>query len=789
MKHYVKKFIKIFLTTFIVVAVIGVVAFLGAVFGYWGSFDEIDVNSLTLNQTSVIVYDDPTTGEEAELYKLDSAENREWADIADIPEDLQKAIISIEDERFMEHKGYDLPRTVKATLVYIGKKITGNTGTSLGGSTITQQLIKNVTGDNDQTATRKIKEISRAVALEKQLDKTQILELYLNCIYLSHGCNGVQTAARTYFDKDVSELDLAECASIAGITQNPAAYDPIVNPDKNKERQSVVLGKMLELGYISQDEYESAINEKLKIVEKTDTEKTDTVKTTSYFVDQVITDVLNDLQDLGYSKNLASKILYSGGVKIKAAYEPEIQKIVEKYYENAKNFPGSGVQSAITVLDVQTGQVVGIAGGLGEKTASLTLNRASGSPRQPGSTMKPIAAYLPALENGIIYPGSIFEDAKKNYDGWIPRNYDYQYRGKVDVRTALRRSLNTTPVEIINTMGPQVSYDYLTEKFGLTTLVKSREIDGKIYTDVGLSQLALGGLTDGATTLEMAAAYASFANGGYHYKPYTYTEVTDKDGNVILSSDRTGASIMKESNAYIMTKLLQEVVESGTGVGASVSGVSYTAGKTGTTSDDKDRWFIGYTPYYVAAIWYGYDIPKELPSSSNPCIPAFRSIMNSIHGTLKSTSKSLDKPKDVTNVSYCTYTGMRATSSCPSTSYYCDKDKLPGYCNLEHSGGSISASSESTKKSTQSSSSSSRNNDDDDSSSTSSSSSNSSRGNSNSSNSASTSNASSSTSGTSSSSASTSSSTGSSSAGSSNASSGNSGSSSSSGTANRQLEE
>lgn len=687
MKHYVGKFIKIFLITFIIIAVIATVAFLGAVFGYWGDVDDIDVDSLTLNQNSVIVYDDPKTGQETELYKVDSAENREWADIGDIPEDLQKAIISIEDERFMEHKGYDLPRTAKATFVWIGRKITGNRGASLGGSTITQQLIKNVTGDNDQTPTRKIKEISRAVALEKQLDKTQILELYLNCIYLSHGCNGVQTAARTYFGKDVKQLDLAECAAIAGITQNPSAYDPIDNPDKNKERQTVVLGKMLELGYISQDEYEKAINEKLNIVDNSSKSEDDTVKTTSYFVDQVITDVINDLQELGYSKSLANKILYSGGVKIKAAYNPDVQKIVEKYYESEKNFAGSGAQSAITVLDVQTGQVVGIAGGIGKKTASLTLNRASGSPRQPGSTIKPIAAYLPALENKVIYPGSTFVDEKKSYAGWTPRNYDFKYRGKVDVRTAVRRSLNTTPVEIIDKLGAQVSYDYLTDKFGLTTLVKSREVDGKIYTDVGLSQLALGGLTDGATTMEMAAAYASFANGGFHYKPYTYTEVTDRDGNVILSSDRAGTSIMKESNAYIMTQLLKEVVESGTGVGASVSGVSYTAGKTGTTSDNKDRWFIGYTPYYVAAVWYGYDIPKEINISSNPCIPVFKSIMDSAHRTLKSTDRTLSQPGSVTRISYCTYTGMRATSSCPSTTYYCDKDSLPAYCNLKHSGG------------------------------------------------------------------------------------------------------
>lgn len=706
MKHYVVKFIKIFVATICLLAVVLGIAVGGAIFGYWGSIDEIDIDSLTLNQNSTIVYTDEKSGEEVELQKINSAENREWVSIQNIPEDLQKAVISIEDERFMEHKGYDLPRTAKATLTWIKNKIIGKSGVSLGGSTITQQLIKNVSGEDDQTPTRKVREISRAVALEKKLDKTQILELYLNCIYLSRGCNGVSTAAKMYFDKDVSELDLAECASIAGITQNPAAYDPIEHPEKNKERQMLVLGKMLELGYINEDEYAEASTEELKIVKEAK-DKTETQKTNSYFVDQVITDVVNDLQSAGYSKSLANKIVYSGGVKIEAAYNPQIQKIVEDFYKSEKNFAGKGAQSAITIIDVHTGQIVGIAGGIGEKTASLTLNRASGSPRQPGSTMKPIAAYAPGIETKTIYPGSVFDDKATSYDGWVPRNYDYSYRGMVDVRTALRKSLNTTPVEIINKMGAQTSYDYLTQKFGLTTLVKSRDIDGKVYTDIGLSQLALGGLTDGATTVEMAAAYASFANGGFYYKPHTYTKVTDKDGKVLLTADTSGTPILKESTAYIMTQLLKEVVESGTGRGASISNAAYTAGKTGTTSDNKDRWFIGYTPEYVAAIWYGYDIPKEINVSSNPCISVFSSIMNKVQATVGS-SKDLKQPSSVTRIGYCSYTGMRATSSCPSMTYYCDKDNLPGYCNGKHKGSAVQAEQSTSKSSTSSSQSSSK---------------------------------------------------------------------------------
>lgn len=685
MKHYVGKFVRIFIVTIVLICLAAGIAFGGAVLGYWGDIDDLDVDSLTLNQNSVIVYTDPSTGEEKELQRIDSTENREWTDIENIPYYLQKAFISIEDERFMDHKGYDLPRTVKATLVWVKNKALRKKGVSLGGSTITQQLIKNVTGEKDQTPVRKVREISRAVALEKEFDKTQILELYLNCIYLSHGCNGVQTAAKTYFGKDVGDLNLAECASIAGITQNPANYDPIDNPNNNAERRKTVLGKMLDLGYISQNEYDEAVDFELQL-SSADDESSSRSKTTSYFADQVISEVLRDLQEQGYSKTLATNMLYSGGLKILSTYNPDVQNAVEDYYSNTKNFAGTGAQSAITILDVQTGQIVGIAGGIGEKTGSLTLNRASGSPRQPGSTIKPIAAYAPALENNLITPGSIYDDKPTSYDGWTPRNYDYTYRGDVDIRTAVRKSLNTIPVEIINQMGPRTSYDFLTEKMGITTLVESREINGKIYGDIGLSQLALGGLTDGTTTLEMAAAYSTFANGGIYYKPYSYTEVRDRDGNIILSADRGGTPAIKPSTAFLITEMLKEVVSSGTGGGAAVNGVSYTAGKTGTTSENNDRWFIGYTPYYVAAIWYGYDIPQEIRSSSNPCIPVFRSIMNSIHSKLPDRSRGIERPGDVVQIRYCTYSGMRATSSCPSDTYYFSSDNIPAYCNSGHEG-------------------------------------------------------------------------------------------------------
>lgn len=683
MKHYVGKFFKIFTITIVSFFLVAILVLAGAVFGLWGGIDELDMEALTLNRNSVIVSVDPETGVETELHRINSGENREWIDIEKTPVHLQNAFIAIEDERFMKHSGFDFLRTTKATFTYIGNKIIGRSGVSLGGSTITQQLVKNITGEKDQTPVRKIREISRAVALEKKFEKEEILELYINCIYLSRGYNGVQTASRAYFGKDASELTLAECASIAGITQNPSAYDPINNPENNKDRQMLVLGKMLELEFITQEEYDQAAVEELNFLDAEEAASASGI-TNSYFVDQVITDVQKGLEAKGYSPTLASKMVYTGGLKIYTQYKPEIQKIVEDYYSNTKNFPGSGVQSAITVIDVRSGQIVGIAGGIGEKTANLTLNRASASPRQPGSTIKPVAAYAPAIEYNVINPGSVYDDVARSYNGWTPRNYDYAYRGKVDVRRAVRTSLNTVPVEIIDEMGAQKSYDFMTKNLGFTTLVERRDVNGKIYSDIGLSQLALGGLTDGVTTVEMAAAYSAFANGGIYNKPHTYTEVKDSDGNVILTADLTGKVAMKPSTAFIMTQMLREVVSSGTGGGAAVSGVNYTAGKTGTTSDNNDRWFVGYTPYYAAAIWYGYDTPKEIYASGNPCIPVFRSIMNDIHKTLDDRSRGISVPNGVVSVSYCTYTGLRAAEGCAAESAYFQSDNVPRYCDSDH---------------------------------------------------------------------------------------------------------
>ena len=645
MGKYVGKFILIFLITIIIGGAVAGGAVLTAVMGMWGNTDGIDLDSLTMDSNSNIVYLDPNTGEEKNLLTLSSDENRIWVDLDATPKNLQNAFIAIEDERFPIHNGVDIKRTLKATLTYFLDKLTGKGGqASLGGSTITQQLIKNITGDDEQTISRKISEISKAIDLEKKLSKDQILELYLNCIFLSQNCHGVQTAANLYFDKDVSQLNLAECASIASITQNPALYDPFINPDKNKEKQELVLAKMLSLGYITQEEYDEAVNYPLTFSKDTAATKKEEI-ITSYYVDQVVRDAISRLQEKGYSESLATKMVYSGGLKIYCAYDPEIQSIVEEYYYNTNNFPDSSAQSSIVIIDPSDGRVVAMAGGIGEKEASFTLNRAAQSPRQPGSTIKPLAVYAPALDNGTINTSTRVMDKRKSYDGWVPRNYSYTYsNSEVGLDYALQQSLNTVPVEIMSDMGIQTSFDFMSQKLGFTTLVEAEEINGEIYTDLGYAQLALGGLTHGATNIEMTAAYCIFPNQGVYNKPYTFTEIKNESGETILTgrdSDTTWEAIKPET-AAIMNRYLNSVVTSGTGRGAALSDGTFTAGKTGTTSENFDRWFIGYSPYYVASVWYGYDTPASIEMSSNPCIPVWKNVMDKVHSTIKKKNRSID---------------------------------------------------------------------------------------------------------------------------------------------------
>lgn len=685
-------YIGIFLKAFLITAFIGamLICAIGicTIFGLFGNIEELDISTLTMDYSSQICYID-SNGEEQLLTTLSSEQNRIWVDLEEIPEHLRNAIVSIEDERFYSHRGFDVKRTSKAFFVFVKNKLTGEP-TTFGGSTITQQLVKNLTRDTDRTAARKIREISQAVNLEKKVSKEKILELYLNSIYLSQGCNGVQTASQKFFGKPVSELDLAECASIAGITQYPSLYDPLVHPDKNKEKQEVVLKKMLELGKITDEEYEEAVNEELNFCEA-DTDSDDEVSANSYFVDQLIYDITDELMKKGYTKTLANKMIYSGGLKITATIDPSVQDAMEEVFEDTSNFPYSTgevhAEASMIVIDPYTGAVKGVVGGIGKKTGSLVLNRATQTLRQPGSTIKPIAVYAPALDAKLIRASDIYDDKATDYNGWTPRNYSRTYQGRVNVRYALKQSLNTVPVEILNNLGVNKSFNFLTNSLGITSLVRSMEDDnGKIYSDIGLSQLALGGLTNGISVEELTAAYTPFVNRGIYTKPYTFSEVLDAEGNELLSNEPESDIAMSEQTAYIMSMLLREVVTGGTGTAANLPSGMFTAGKTGTTSDNNDRWFVGYTPHYVAGVWYGYDQPQTIKASGNPCIPVWKKVMTKINAGLP--NKLPTRPSGVIPVSYCSETGLAAGSSCTEVeSFWFTNDNKPSkVCYSMHEG-------------------------------------------------------------------------------------------------------
>lgn len=684
---YTRVFLKVFGITVCIGLFLVIGGIIGTLTGVFGNLSDLDLESLTMDYSTQICYID-SEGNEKTLTTISSEQNRVWVDLEEIPQNLRDAIVAIEDERFYTHKGFDLKRTTKAFFVFVKNKLTGQP-TTFGGSTITQQLVKNLTQKTERTAARKIMEISRAIKLEKQISKDKILELYLNSIYLSQGCNGVQTASQKFFGKPVSELDLAECASIAGITQYPTLYDPLINPDNNKEKQEIVLKKMHELGYIDEKEYEDAIAKELVFTEY-DKEFAETGVINSYFVDQIIFDVTEDLVEKGYSKTLANKMIYSGGLKVIATIDPKIQSAMEDVFENTDNFPYSTgdnpAQASMIVIDPYTGEIKGVVGGIGRKPGNLVLNRATQTLRQPGSTIKPIGVYAPALENGLINPASIYTDQATSYGGWTPKNYDHSYIGDVSVRYAVRRSLNTIPVQILNKMGPEKAFNFMTDNLGVSSLVR-RETgsDGKVYSDIGLSQLALGGLTHGISVLELTAAYSPFVNQGIYTKPYSYTSVLDSKGNEILSHSPQSEIAMSESTAYITSMMLREVVTSGTGGGAQLPSGIFTAGKTGTTSDNNDRWFVGYTPYYTAAVWYGYDTPQSIKASGNPCIPVWKKVMTQIHSGL--SQKTPVRPSDVRYVEYCGGTGHLPGEFCEEvlTSFWFTSDNQPkGVCTYGH---------------------------------------------------------------------------------------------------------
>ena len=630
---------------------------------------EVDPEKLSQESSSILYYQNSDTGEWEELQMLKSSKKRIEISYSDMPVYLKDAAISIEDERFEKHHGVDWLRTGKAVLnMFTGGRI-------FGGSTITQQLIKNLTQDNETTVKRKILEIVRALEFEKEYSKDEIMEMYLNNIALGRGCFGVQTASQRYFGKDAKDLSLAECASLIGITNNPWKYDPLRNEESlknNQNRKKLILDKMLELEKITQAEYDSAMAEKVQFVEDATAEDdgaADTTEYNSYFVDQIIRDVAKDLaKEMGISEKAAQNSLYYGGYRIYTTLDPEIQAIAEAVYADESNIitsrKGQSLHSAITIVEPSTGDVVAMVGDLGKKTGDLVWNWAT-TVRQCGSSLKPIATYAPALEAGVVTPASVIDNAPVrllNGKPW-PRNDNGRYTGLMTLSAAVTGSVNAVAVRVNEMLGVSNSFQFLTENMGITTLVS--DSDDPARNDMNSASLGLGGLTHGVTTEEMAAAFAAFANGGMYNKPRLYTKVTQVNSSgmeeTILENDPETRAAMKETTAYMMTQILKSVVSSGTGRGAQFSGMSI-AGKTGTTSDNYDRYFVGYTPYYAAAVWCGYKNNEKIVSSVNPSSALWRKVMSKVHEHLE--NKDFNKPSGMVSVQVCMDSGLRPTEAC-----------------------------------------------------------------------------------------------------------------------------
>ncbi len=644
---------------------------------------DIENLKLDLDQTTSIYYMDytdeaRTSGNwvEWEEERIHGSENRLWVSYKDIPENLINAFVAIEDQRFWDHNGVDWKRTAGAVLQVVR---TGSFG--YGGSTITQQLIKNVTGDKDVKIQRKLEEIFRALSLEQKKSKEDILEMYLNTIYLSQGCSGVQSAANFYFHKDVSELTLAECACIASITNLPTYYDPIQNPDNNQYRREVILDEMLDQKYISQEEYDAAVGQELKLFtsEDVEEEEQDGSNVHSWFAEALMKDVISDLMDQkGLDENTATRMLYSGGLKIYSTVDIGVQRAMEEVFENEENYPeleGVQPQAAMVVINPSNSNVLGVIGARGEKKTNGDWNHATMSERQPGSSFKPIAVYAQAIDSGLATYSTVVDDYPYNVNEatgnlW-PTNAPNVYRGYTSVCDAIVRSVNTVAVRLIDEIGPENSFYFLRNKFRISTLVERVGTKG----DTTLS-LALGGLTYGVTVRDITTAYATFANSGIYTESRTYIKVCDAQGNIILSNEEESEVILSQSTAQVMTKMLSEVADPagyGTARKLTVTSKVDVAAKTGTTNDNKDIYFVAYTPYFAGGVWFGYEQPRYLPGFTvSPSLSLWDKVMNIIHEQYLENGKAPKKfdYSDLVTYQYCRDSGL-----------------LPGeYCSLDPRG-------------------------------------------------------------------------------------------------------
>lgn len=685
-KKTVKKVLKAVGISMLSLMLMGVItgcivvgAFAVYVFNFVDDTVHENLDDLKLDFTTTIYVKDETAESGWVEYKrLHSAENRIWVGFDDMTDTLQNSFVAVEDKRFREHEGVDWKRTVSA----FGNMFLHFYSSNQGGSTITQQLVKNLTGDDKDSPMRKIREIMRARYLESHYEKDTILECYLNTICLGGGVYGVEVAANYYFGKSADELTLVECAALAAIPKNPEKYRPDTHPKDNKSRRDTVLRLMYEQGYISEADYKEARDTELVVVADKSVKSSSEVN--SYFVDALIDQVIDDLVDTyNYDESYASKNFFNGGYKIYCTLDPTVQKAMDDEYSNTKKYfstkskkhSDKTVQSAMTIMDYE-GHILGMIGGGGEKTENRGYNRATMAYRQPGSTMKPMATYSQALQKNLIYYSMLVEDSPlKGYypDGSSgPKNSGGHYSGNVTVASALERSINTIPCKLVKQMGVESTYYWL-GSLGIDNL------DGR--NDMNLSALGLGGTTTGITVTQSAAAYAVFGNLGKYYAPSTYTVVTDQHGSVVLRQE-DGVNVMDENTACIMNHLLQNVVYGSSGTGTIAKGFSDTMkcyAKTGTSSEVVDCWFAGGTPYYVGSCWFGFD-ESENVSPSTLAKQMWTNVMKTLHKDLE--PKEFTESEFVTKRYYCRSSGLLATTGCTDVSvgYYKTNYSLPAAC-------------------------------------------------------------------------------------------------------------
>lgn len=657
--------LKIELALLVTVFLSAVGVFTGIVVAYIQTTNEVSQDLLNMRCTPAVVYD--AAGNQ---YGTVYNGARIWANYDEIPRNLINAFVAVEDERFWEHRGVDFIRVAGVTYkLFIRGYVVG------GASTITQQVVKMTTGEDDFTLRRKIQEQWKALQIEKVAGKKQILELYLNLVYLGEGVNGVKAAARTFFDKNLSELTLAECASIAATARRPTTTEPLNNKEYNKSIRDIVLSKMLELKYITKEEYDEAVNQDVAasrgIIEPP--------SVMPHFVEETLREVQADLKEkLGMTDKDAWSLIENGGLRIYSTIDPAIQGIVDgAFMDEDGYFPHYSTdiidnerpQGAMIVIDPSTGAIKAMSGGSGEKTANFVKNLATQEKRQPGSTIKPMGVYAPLIELGRITAATVFEDLPLHLpDGYHPHNYSYNYRGLTTVRDAIINSTNVVAVKAWLMLGPDLSHYFLTNSLGLTGI----RTDPNDPVNDRNAAMALGGLTDGVTLLEMTSSYIPLANQGIYTKPYMYTRVEQPDGTVILEKQVEARQVISSQTAYIMTAMLKDVVERGTAGPAILNeGEIDSAGKTGTSSGYRDRWFIGYSPYYLAGVWYGFYPQRfEFPGEGQ-ALRIYADVMRRIHENLP--ARSFEKPEGIVVREVCI-----------------DSGKLPGpYCEYDPRGSRV----------------------------------------------------------------------------------------------------